>query len=195
MKRKSKAVKALLFLIIFLLVFYFRGENLLAAEKEEDTEFSYVDSWLDSCDLGTVNEGMESLFPGISIDAKTLLQMIIHGRAGEAFSMLAEGIKEALLGELSGLKNIFIYILLLGVISAVFSEFSDLFAGGQIAPAGFFFLYLLFLQRYFFLFRTLQAEPLKILRFLSSYLFPLILRWWARLRERPPRCITISSCW
>ncbi len=142
MKRKSKAVKALLFLIIFLLVFYFRGENLLAAEKEEDTEFSYVDSWLDSCDLGTVNEGMESLFPGISIDAKTLLQMIIHGRAGEAFSMLAEGIKEALLGELSGLKNIFIYILLLGVISAVFSEFSDLFAGGQIAQAGFYFLYL-----------------------------------------------------
>ena len=50
-KRKSKAVKALLFLTIFLLVFYFRGENLLAAEKEEDTEFSYVDSWLDSCDL------------------------------------------------------------------------------------------------------------------------------------------------
>ena len=142
MKRKSKAVKALLFLIIFLLVFYFRGENLLAAEKEEDTEFSYVDSWLDSCDLGTVNEGMESLFPGISIDAKTLLQMIIHGRAGEAFSMLAEGIKVALLGELSGLKNIFIYILLLGVISAVFSEFSDLFAGGQIAQAGFYFLYL-----------------------------------------------------
>ncbi len=142
MKRKSKAVKALLFLTIFLLVFYFRGENLLEAEKEEDTEFSYVDSWLDSCDLGTVNEGMESLFPGISIDAKTLLQMIIHGRAGEAFSMLAEGIKVALLGELSGLKNIFIYILLLGVISAVFSEFSDLFAGGQIAQAGFYFLYL-----------------------------------------------------
>lgn len=140
--RKSKAVKVLLFLIIFLLGFYFRGENLLAAEREEDTEFSYVDSWLDSCDLGAVNEGMDSLFPGISIDAKTLLQMILHGQAGEAFGMLAEGIKEALLGELSGLKNIFIYILLLGVISAVFSEFSDLFAGGQIAQAGFYFLYL-----------------------------------------------------
>lgn len=140
--RKSKAVKVLLFLIIFLLGFYFRGENLLAAEREKDTEFSYVDSWLDSCDLGAVNEGMDSLFPGISIDAKTLLQMILHGQAGEAFGMLAEGIKEALLGELSGLKNIFIYILLLGVISAVFSEFSDLFAGGQIAQAGFYFLYL-----------------------------------------------------
>ncbi|MDE6892830.1 MAG: stage III sporulation protein AE [Lachnospiraceae bacterium] len=142
MKSNLKAVKCIFFVALFFVGVFSSVMPLKAAEGGEEGELSYVDGWLSSCDLGAVNEGMENLFPGLSIDAETLLQMIISGNAGEAFKMLAGGVKDALVGEVSGIKNILIYILLLGVMSAVFSEFSDLFSGGQIAQAGFYFLYL-----------------------------------------------------
>lgn len=106
------------------------------------SEFDYIDNWLSSGDLDSINEGMDSLFPGIQIDAKQLLTMIMNGQVLEAFKMLTGQIKESLQGELAGLREVFLYILVLGVVSALFSEFSDLFAGQQMAQAGFYFLYL-----------------------------------------------------
>lgn len=123
-------------LLIFLLT------PVRAQAKEETTAFDYIDRWLDSGELDSVNESMDSLFPEIEVDAETLFTMILEGHALEAFKMLISGIKTGLEGELAGLRQIFIYILILGVVSALFSEFSDLFAGQQIAQAGFYFLYL-----------------------------------------------------
>ena len=137
----EKKVKLVFFLAVFFWGFFSSGMTLLAAEEEE-AGLTYVDSWLSSCDLEAVDEGMDNLFPGISIDANRLLQMIIQGDVKEAFQALVSEVRGSIAGELSGLKNILISILLLGVFSAVFSEFSDLFAGGQIAQAGFYFLYL-----------------------------------------------------
>lgn len=56
--------------------------------------------------------------------------------------MLTGQIREALAGEMEGIRRIFIYILVLGVVSALFSGFSDLFVGQQVAQAGFYFLYI-----------------------------------------------------
>lgn len=106
------------------------------------SEFDYIDDWLSSGDLDAINEGMDSLFPGIQVDAKQLLTMIMNGQVLEAFKMLIGQIKDSLKGELTGLRQVFLYILVLGVVSALFSEFSDLFAGQQMAQAGFYFLYL-----------------------------------------------------
>ena len=110
MKSNLKAVKCIFFAALFFVGVFSSVMPLKAAEGGEEGELSYVDGWLSSCDLGAVNEGMENLFPGLSIDAETLLQMIISGNAGEAFKMLAGGVKDALVGEVSGIKNILIYI-------------------------------------------------------------------------------------
>lgn len=142
MKRKLTAVKCIFLAALFFMGIFFDVMPIQAAEEGEEEELSYVDRWLSACDLGAVDEGMDNLFPELSLDAEKLLQMIIHGNAGEAFKILVKGVKDTLAGEISGLKNILIYILLLGVMSAVFSEFSDLFSSGQIAQAGFYFLYL-----------------------------------------------------
>lgn len=119
------------------------GREVQAREETgSEQDFSYISDWLSSCDMGSVNEGMESLFPGFHLDGKELLQMVMEGHAGEAFQMLLAGIRESLAGELGGIRQILVYILVLGIVSALFAEFSDLFAGEQIAQAGFYFLYL-----------------------------------------------------
>ncbi len=116
-------------------------EKIQTSEKEEP-DFEYIDQWLASCDLGEINEGIGQLFPGIHLDGGELLSMILRGEAGEAFRLLVSQVREGIAGEIASLKQILVLILVLGIVSALFSEFSDLFAGGQIAKAGFYFLYL-----------------------------------------------------
>lgn len=111
-------------------------------ETETEAERSYIDNWLSTYDMSDINQGMDNLFPEINIDADELLFMIMEGEFLEAFTLLAGRIKEALSGEMEGIRRIFIYILVLGVVSALFSGFSDLFVGQQVAQAGFYFLYL-----------------------------------------------------
>ncbi|MDE5909074.1 MAG: stage III sporulation protein AE [Lachnospiraceae bacterium] len=137
-------VKIMIFLLMGMIFFFIFPPMQVNASEYTDaaSEFDYIDSWLSSNELDAINEGMDSLFPGIEVDAKQLLSMIMNGQALEAFKMLTGQIKESLQGELSGLRQVFLYILVLGVVSALFSEFSDLFAGQQMAQAGFYFLYL-----------------------------------------------------
>ena len=126
-----------------LTVFTSWGDPVRAGEEgDSEQDFSYIDSWLASCDMGSINEGMDRLFPGFKLDGTELLKMVMEGRSGEAFRQLLAQIGDSLTGELGGIRQILIYILVLGVVSALFAEFSDLFAGEQIAQAGFYFLYL-----------------------------------------------------
>jgi stage III sporulation protein AE len=135
--------KAAIFILCLLTGFFLWGETVRAGEEgDSEQDFSYIDSWLASCDMGSINEGMDRLFPGFKLDGTALLKMVMEGRSGEAFRQLLAQIGDSLTGELGGIRQILIYILVLGVVSALFAEFSDLFAGEQIAQAGFYFLYL-----------------------------------------------------
>ncbi|MCI8926416.1 MAG: hypothetical protein HFI96_01690 [Lachnospiraceae bacterium] len=135
--------KAAIFILCLLTGFFLWGETVRAGEEgDSEQDFSYIDSWLASCDMGSINEGMDRLFPGVKLDGTELLKMVMEGRSGEAFRQLLAQIGDSLTGELGGIRQILIYILVLGVVSALFAEFSDLFAGEQIAQAGFYFLYL-----------------------------------------------------
>lgn len=136
-------MKVLLLLGIMMTTFFLPEMTVCASEEKEKTsEFDYIDKWLSSNDLSGVNEGMDSLFPGMEIDSGEMLVMIMQGNVLEAVKMFTGQVKDGLAGELSGLRQILIYILILGVVSALFAEFSDLFAGGRLAQAGFYFLYL-----------------------------------------------------
>lgn len=140
MKKKWKAAVLLISALIGILLW---GEKAYAEEEtDSEQDFSYISDWLSSCDMGSVNEGMENLFPGFELDGKELLEMVMEGRAREAFKKLLGEVRDSLAGEIGGLKQILVYILVLGIVSALFAEFSDLFAGEQIAQAGFYFLYL-----------------------------------------------------
>ena len=135
--------KAAIFILCLLTGFFLWGETVRAGEEgDSEQDFSYIDSWLASCDMGSINEGMDRLCPGVKLDGTELLKMVMEGRSGEAFRQLLAQIGDSLTGELGGIRQILIYILVLGVVSALFAEFSDLFAGEQIAQAGFYFLYL-----------------------------------------------------
>lgn len=97
---------------------------------------------MEDYDLREIEKGFEDLFPDYSFNMNELFSQILQGRVTEAFSAFAGGIKEGIVNEISGMKEIIVCILVIGIISSLFSNFSDIFAGGQISQVGFYFLYL-----------------------------------------------------
>lgn len=145
MKKKMKAALLVPVLLAGVLICsLFFGMKVKAAENNEENkeEFSYIDNWLSSCDMSNIDKGVSDLFPGMNIDTEGLLSMIMQGKVLEALKVLLEQVKESFWGEVAGIRQVFIYILILGIVSALFSGFSDLFACQQIAQSGFYFLYL-----------------------------------------------------
>lgn len=102
----------------------------------------YLEQWMDSMDMSGLNVTTQNFFPGLKIDGEVLLSMVMNGQIGEAAGTLYEQIKGSVWGEVSSLRELLLCILVLGIVSALFAEFSDLFSGKQTAQAGFFFLYL-----------------------------------------------------
>lgn len=114
-------------------------EDGTVLETEAD---EFIWQQMEDLDLREIEEGFADLFPDYSLDMNRLFSQILEGRVTEAFSTLAGGLKEGIRNEISGMKEIIICILVIGVVSSLFSNFSDIFAGGQISQVGFYFLYL-----------------------------------------------------
>ena len=103
---------------------------------------SYICAQMSQYDLQKMQEGFANLFPGYDIDMNELFLMIMQGKAGSAVRMFFEGIMEGIKGEMGGMRSVMITIIVIGIVSALFSSFSDIFAGQQVSQVGFYFLYL-----------------------------------------------------
>lgn len=126
-------------IILTLLCITALGFQAEAAQKEED---SYLWGQLEQYDMEEIDIGVNQLFPGYQIDTEELFSLILQGKFLTALSTLFSQMKSGIWGELSGMKEMLIYILVIGIVSALFSNFSDIFAGQQISQVGFYFLYL-----------------------------------------------------
>lgn len=107
-----------------------------------ETEMDFNGAW-EKYGLDKVSEGLESMVPDYELDVQEIWKNILQGKIIKAIGLLWEGIKEKIFSEIAGMKNIFASILILGIISAFFANFSDVFQNHQIADISFYFLYLI----------------------------------------------------
>ncbi|MDE7270995.1 MAG: stage III sporulation protein AE, partial [Acetatifactor sp.] len=100
------------------------------------------DIWADY-GLDGLQEGMDRLFPQYDLSLSALLQRLWQG---DIIGALADFLKQSIAemaGSTVGLKNIFVWILVLGVVSALMSHFVEVFDKHQVADLSFYFMYLL----------------------------------------------------
>ena len=94
-------------------------------------------------DLDKLEEGMQTLFPERSFSLADVLSQIMSGDIlGAMRELFAGGIEDIFL-QLEGMKNIFIWLLVLGILSALMTHFIEVFDKKQIADISFYFMYLL----------------------------------------------------
>ena len=96
--------------------------------------------------MDEIAENLSHMIPDYELDMSEIWEYILQGKIMEAIRLLWESVKEKLFAELAGMKNIIASILILGIISALFTSFSDVFQNHQIADISFYFLYLLLMS-------------------------------------------------
>lgn len=89
-------------------------------------------------------EGIRQLFPKSGISVKQLLEQVISGDVMGALSSLFSGDAAGIKGQLAGMRDVFLWLLVLGIVSALITHFVEVFDVHQVADMSFYFMYLLF---------------------------------------------------
>lgn len=94
--------------------------------------------------LDQLQEGISRLFPERKLNLEELLGQVMKG---DVFGALASLFRDSITDffvELSGMRNVFVWLLVLGIVSALMTHFVEIFDRRQVADLGFYFMYLLF---------------------------------------------------
>lgn len=103
-----------------------------------DLETIWTDYGLDE-----LQQGMDELFPEYDISLENLMNKLLQGNVIDALADFMQEIIAQLSGNTLGLKNIFVWLLVLGVASALMSHLVEVFDKHQVADLSFYFMYLL----------------------------------------------------
>ncbi len=105
-------------------------------------ELEFNDVW-ENYGLEELQKGLNSLFPQYELPLQNMLERILTGDVlgvvGSVFLSCAQGI----LQQFASLKNVFVWLLLLGIAASVMSHFADVLNKHQVADLSYYFMYLL----------------------------------------------------
>lgn len=150
MTEGGKAMKRITFFLFCFLSLIFFSMSSFAADlnvqkggEDSDTEVDSLD--LDQYDLSDIQSFLDGRngTKGLDLNFKELMMDLISGKLDQVMGQVGNAIKELLLGEIKTNGHMMGQIIILGIIGAVFSNFSSVFTGSQISETGFFVTYLL----------------------------------------------------
>ncbi len=95
--------------------------------------------------LDKLEEGISSLFPERQLSLERMFQTVMSGDIFGALELLFQGGISDFLGQLAGMRNVFVWLLVLGIVSSLMTHFVEIFNRRQVADMGFYFMYLLFI--------------------------------------------------
>ncbi len=101
------------------------------------------DSLYQQFDLSEIENKFEALFPTWDVSFRELFMEVINGNGAESFIEQGKNILCMVLSEIDAVKYVCITLLLIGIISTVFMNFSSIFPNQQIGEFGFQFTYLI----------------------------------------------------
>lgn len=93
--------------------------------------------------MDQLKEGLDTLFPGGQISFEEIWNTVLQGDIPGAILKLFKGMFGEIGSQLGGLKNILIWLLVMGIVSALLSHFAEIFDRHQVADLSFYFMYLL----------------------------------------------------
>lgn len=102
-----------------------------------------IDRIFEDYNLFGIEDKLETLFPENQINLEELFGRILTGDIIGGLSDTLNSAIQAVIAHFSSLKDIFIWIMILGILAALISHFIEVFDNHQIADIGFYFTYLL----------------------------------------------------
>ncbi|MBR1930262.1 MAG: stage III sporulation protein AE [Lachnospiraceae bacterium] len=93
-------------------------------------------------ELERLEEGMRSIFPGTGFHLNDLLAAVWSGDIIGAGKLLLHSMGDMSM-QLTGVKNVLVWLLVLGILSALMTHFVEVFDRNQVADLSFYFCYLM----------------------------------------------------
>ena len=107
--------------------------------------------------LQELQKGLDGLFPEYGISVKDMMEKLFEGDFTGIFSDVLLMGSQGFFERLEGLKNIFIWLLLLGIAAGVMTHFVEVFHKHQIADLSYYLMYLMFVAVLFRCFVRVSA--------------------------------------
>ena len=108
-----------------------------------DEADNYLAVMLEDYDFTGLDEELAAYFPDLSIHADGIMKMLLDGKVQEVLRLFGQQIKGKLWGEVPFARQVFLYVLVLGISSSFFTGFADLFAGARQEKIAFYLLYMM----------------------------------------------------
>lgn len=93
--------------------------------------------------LEQLQQGLSSLFPGNDFSLRQVLAQIMQGDVLGAIRDILNAMLGDLGGQLAGMRSVLLWLVMLGMVSALMSHFMEIFDKHQVADISFYFMYLL----------------------------------------------------
>lgn len=94
--------------------------------------------------MGNVNNEVERMFPELVWDTETLLRQLLRGDVWGVLKAAGAQLMSSVCVEASEIRVLFAGIVVLGILSALLSDFAELFQNRQVSDLVFFLTYLVF---------------------------------------------------
>lgn len=131
--------------MLFLCLLAGMKAETLASEKGEtkpETE-SIQQEMIDYFDYGDVDKALRELFPKEEPAFREILGPVLSGDQSFSLNLLWRLVSEQLTYAFTGSRRNLVHILVIGLIAAVFSNFSNVFGSRQVCEMSFYIIYLL----------------------------------------------------
>lgn len=92
--------------------------------------------------LQELQDSIRTLFPQYSISVQELLGLLWKGEILEVLRGLTRSVTEPVSSQFAGMRNVLVWLLVLGILSALMTHFMEIFDKHQIADLSFYFMYL-----------------------------------------------------
>lgn len=141
-------MKRIAFFLLFLMPLLFWCKDSYGAETlpGQDTDLNVTEDLdLDQYDLSDIQDFLDQMKgkEGMNLSFKELMMDLLDGKLDKVMGQAGKALKDMLIGEISSSAHMMGQIIVLGIIGAVFTNFSSVFSGSQISETGFFVTYLL----------------------------------------------------
>lgn len=129
---------------------------------------------IDDFDFNQVQNVIDGTFLGEEINFGDTIRKMVTGEIDVSLTTIIELLEKSLLADFNNNKILIFSILTIGIIAAVFSNFSSVFTNNQISETAFFITYLLFIGTIATAFYSVSKIAIQTLTLLEEFMQALI---------------------
>ena len=134
------------FLVILGIVLFFSCQSVHAEDNTENIQDAWLKEFLQETDVSKIDELLEEIFPNDNISFQEILDLLLNEEKTIPVEKITDYISGLLFDAIRKNRMAIVFLFVLSLISAFFSNFVNVFQNKQISSIGFYVVYLLIIS-------------------------------------------------